>query len=251
LPGDEVFVIGKTGVPSEVGWLAGKNDQAAKNVVILGGGSTGQLLAKSLEQHRKQIPSIRIIERDRSRCEELAECLHHVMVVHGDGARPHLLQEENIQDADAFICVTGQEQTNLLAGYMAKQAGVGRVIALLNRQDYVPVATAMGIDATVTPRVVVAGTILRLLHKTNVKSLSLLKEGSLEVLEIVVTPKCKVRGRPLRALGLPGGAIVGAVIRGDTVVVPRGDTVLGADDHVVVFATPSVVPALDEYFKEI
>ncbi len=248
-PGDSIFIIGKSGVPTEIGWLVGKRDQVTRNVVILGGGRTGFILAQYLEKHREYGPFVKLIERDREACEELAEKLHHVLVVNGDGTRPDFLREESIRAADSFIAVTDQEQTNLLAGFMAKDLGVQRVIAELHREDYVPIARKMGIDVTVIPRLITASTILRSVPKPNVMSLSLLKEGNLEVLEMIVSQGCRVCSKPLRHIGLPEDVVVGAIIRGDGVIVPRGDTVMCPGDHVLIFAAPTAVPSLEACFR--
>lgn len=248
-PGDDIFIIGKSGVPTEVGWLVGKSDQVTKNVVILGGGRTGFILAQYLEKHRKYGPFVKLIERDKEVCEELAERLHHVLVVNGDGTKADFFREENVRAADSFIAVTGQEQTNLLAGFMAKDLGVRRVIAELHREDYVPMARKMGIDVTVIPRIIIASTILRSIPKPNVMSLSLLKEGNLEVVEMIVSQGCNACSKPLRYIGLPEEVVVGAIVRGDAVVVPRGDTVMCPGDHVLIFAAPTVVPLLEVCFR--
>lgn len=217
-------------------------------MVILGGGRTGFILAQYLETHRKYGPFVKLIERDKELCQELAERLHHVLVVNADGTRPDLFREENIQAADSFIAVTGQDQTNLLAGFLAKDLGVQRVVAELHREDYVPTAKRMRIDVTVIPRLMVASTVLRAIPKPNVKTLSLLKEGNLEVVEVVVSPGSSVSGKSLRQIGLPEEVVVGAIVRGDAVVVPRGDTVMCPGDHVLIFASPRAGPLLEFYF---
>ncbi|NLJ60954.1 MAG: Trk system potassium transporter TrkA [Firmicutes bacterium] len=249
LAGDDIFIIGKTGVPTEMGWLVGTRDHAIRSVAILGGGRTGFLLAHYLEQHRKYIPVVRVIEHDEEVCHHLARELRHALVIRGDGAKPDLFQDESIKSLDAFVALTGQDQTNLLAGFMAKHAGVESIIIKLERDDYMPIASQMGIDVAVIPRMIVAGTILRLIHKVNVVSLTLLGEGNLEVMEISLPRAASICNRPLHRLDFPKGVIIGSVIRGDSVIIPRGNTVLLPGDSIVVFAMPSVAPQLEEYVK--
>lgn len=249
LAGDVIFIIGKTGAPTEMGWLVGTRDHAIRSVAILGGGRTGLLLAQYLEQHRKYIPVVRVIEHDEEVCHQLAAELRHALVIHGDGAKPDLFHDESIKSLDAFVALTGQDQTNLLAGFMAKHAGVQSIIIKLEREDYLPIASQMGIDVTVIPRMIVAGTILRLVHKVNVVSLTLLGEGNLEVMEISLPRTASICNKPLRHLDFPKGAIIGSVIRGDSVLIPRGNTVLVPGDRIVVFAMPSVAPQLEDYIK--
>lgn len=248
LAGDEVFVIGRTGNSGEIGWLSGKSDQIATNIVIIGGGKTGFALARDLERHRRRFSSVRIIERDEHVCEQLAAELRHTLIIHGDGTDLDLLVEERIGEADAVVSVTNNEQTNLVAGFIVKHIGARRAISLLRRQDYAAIAEAMGIDATVTPRVCVSSAILSLLHRGRLDSLSLLKDGRLEAIELTLSAQCAACKKPLRSLGLPEGIVVGAVMRKGKVLVPRGDTVLGVGDHVVLFAAPAVSHLVHRYF---
>lgn len=247
--GDDIFIIGKTGVPTEVGWLVGTRDHAVRSVGILGGGRTGFLLAHYLEHYRKYIPTVRVIEYDEEVCHHLARELRHALVIHGDGAKPDIFHDDSVKSLDAFVALTGEDQTNLLAGFMAKHAGVQNIIIKLEREDYVPIASAMGIDVTVIPRMIVAGTILRLIHKVNVVSLTLIGDGNLEVMEISLSGMANICNRPLRHLDFPKGAIIGSVIRGDSVIIPRGNTVLVPGDRIVVFAMPSIAPQLEDYIK--
>jgi trk system potassium uptake protein TrkA len=249
LAGDVIFIIGKTGVPTEMGLLVGTRGHAIRSVAILGGGRTGLLLAQYLEQHRKYIPVVRVIEHDEAVCHHLAAELRHALVILGDGVKPDLFHDESIRSLDAFAALTGQDQTNLLAGFMAKHAGVENIVIKLEREDYLPIASQMGIDTVVIPRMIVAGTILRLVHKVNVVSLTLLGEGDLEVMEISLPLAARVCNKPLRYVGFPKGVVIGSVIRGDSVLVPRGDTVLLPGDSIIVFAMPSVAAQLEEYMK--
>lgn len=249
LPGDDIFIVGKTGVPTEMSWLVGTREHAVRSVAILGGGRTGLLLARYLERHRKYIPVVRVIEQDEEVCQYLAGELKHALVIHGDGIKPDFFEDESIKSLDAFVALTGEDQTNLLAGFMAKSAGIQSVVIKLERDDYLPVASKMGIDSVVIPRMIVAGTVLRLVHKANVVSLTLLGEGNLEVMEISLPPAASITNKPLRHLNFPRGSIVASVIRGDSVIIPRGNTVLLPGDSIVVFAMSSVVPQLESYLK--
>ena len=249
LQGDIVFIIGKTGALTEMGWLAGAREHTVRSVAILGGGRTGSLLAKYLEQHKKHIPIVRIIEHNEEICNELAAYLKHALVIHSDGVKPDLFQDDSIKSLDAFVALTGEDQTNLLAGFMAKHAGIRNVIIKLEREDYLPIASHMGINAIVIPRMIVAGMILRLVYKVNVVSLTLLGKGSLEVMEVNLTPAARICNKPLRNLNFPKGIVIGSVIRDDKVLIPRGDTVLVPGDRIVIFAMPAVAPQLEDYIK--
>ncbi len=249
-PGDEIFIIGKTGVPSEVGWLVGSTEQATRDVVIAGGGKTGELLARFLEKHWRHGPRVKIIERDKGVCEKLSRELSHTLIIHGDATKPDVLHEEGVHAADVFVALTGHDQANLLMGFMTKRSGTRRVVAKIEREDYAPTATQMGIDTTVVPRVIVAGAILRLIHTADIKSLSYINEGKLELIEMIVPRNCAACGKSIRHLGLPKGVVVGALIRGDKVIVPRGDTVLTPADCLVVFAASSALPSFESIFKD-
>lgn len=131
----------------------------------------GYRLAQLLEKQQRAGLSVKIIERDPLTCERLSQALRHTLVLNGDATRPEVLDEENIDKVDAFVVTVGNDATNLLTGFMAKQRGATRVIAELDSDSYVTVAAQMGIDATVVPRMIVASTILRLVRKSNVVSL--------------------------------------------------------------------------------
>mgnify|MGYP000934999014 CR=1 FL=1 len=246
-PKDDIFIVSNADEP--VG-LAESTSKAIKKVVILGGGKIGMRLAQMIEERWPHGPLVKIIEHNPEVCKKLAEKLHRTLIINGDGTIPDILSEENIGLSDAFIAVTSQEQTNLLSGFMAKDMGAKKVIAELHRDSYIPLASKLGIDVTVIPRIIVASTILQLIREPNVASLSLVKEGSVEVIEIILSKDCKAANRAIRHWNFPEGAVVGAILREETVIVPRGDTIPLPGDHIIIFALPTVVPFIEKYFKE-
>jgi trk system potassium uptake protein TrkA len=249
LPGDELFIVSAAGSQMPLEGLSRDYMHPDKTVVVFGGSRIGAYIARIIEKTLSNGPLVKLICDDDEMCGKLASELQRTIVVKADGAYPEVLQEENVDRADVFIAVTGKEQTNLLVGFMAKDLGVPRVMVEIYRESYIPIATRMGIDIPIVPRITVASSILRLLHKTNVVSLSLIHQGAVEVMEIILPTESMACGKSLKELEFPEGSVVGAVIRGDSVVIPRGDTFLQEKDHVVVFALPRVVSVVEEYFK--
>jgi trk system potassium uptake protein TrkA len=190
-----------------------------------------------------------IIERDKERAQELATDLDRVTVVHGDGTSLELLTEENVGSFDLFAAVSQEDEVNLMAGLLAKRLGAGRVVTLVHRPDYLDIYRQLGIDVVLSPRIVASDHILRFCRQKELQSLTLLEDGKAEILEILTQPQARLVGLPVRRMGVPRGALLCAIIRGDQVIIPRGDDEVRAGDVVVVLCTPDARPAVTRLFK--
>ena len=138
--------------------------------------------------------------------------------------------------------------TNILAALLAKEQGAKKVIALIKRPHLMHLLPRLGIDAAISPRIATANVILKYVRKGRVLSIFELPESDAETLELVVTPESHVVGKKLRDAGLPSGAIVGAIVHKDEIVIPGGDTIFHSEDRVVVFATPAAIPDVERLF---
>ncbi len=239
LPGDKVFVVGRRGVPSIFGWRAGREATRLRSVSIIGGSSIGYYLARAIEPLAAHGVQLKVLEKDPKRCRSLAEAFPRLAVILGDSSSLEVLQEENIESSDAVAVVGESDQSNLLTGYLLKRMGVPRVVVSLKRAEYLPFTGPMDLDATIVPRVSAAAAILKIVRGDHVLSLALLKEARAEVLEVLAPEQCPAVGIPLRDLGVPAGAVIGVLVRGGQVIVPRGDTRILPGDHVIVFTTAS------------
>ncbi|MBI2466700.1 MAG: NAD-binding protein [Candidatus Rokubacteria bacterium] len=158
------------------------------------------------------------------------------------------LLDEGISEADALATITDDDPTNLLAALLGKRHGAKKAVVLLKRPDLIPLVESLGIDATISPRLLTASVILKFLRRGRVVSVFELPESEAETLEVVVLPQTPAAGRALGALGLPPDTLVGAIVRGEEVLVPQRDTVLDVGDHVILLALPRAIPEVERLF---
>lgn len=246
---DIIHVIGKSKDIIDLNNRFSKdiNKKQIQKVMILGGSNIGFYLAKSLS---KSHIAVTIIEKDAKRCEELSESLNDVLIIHGDGTDINLLEEERISDMDAFVGATGFDEENLLMGLMAKQSGVCKVISKISKKNYTKVIDRLGVDVAINPVYITASNILKLVRGGKIVSVSLLIGGNGEVTELIVGKGLSITGKTLEELKLPKGLIIGAVVRGDNVIIPTGDTRIKANDRIVVFSLAEDLPNLKMFFKQ-
>lgn len=234
LHGDTLYIIGEKTAVDSFAKTAGIHiiNNRVKNVLIVGGGKIGYYLAKEFE--RRGV-NVKIIEQDINRCRELAESLNNALVLHGDGTDLFLLKAENVETMDAFIAVTGFDEENLLVSLLAKQLGAKKVIAKVSRPNYTSVLETIGIDCAVSPRLITASDILRIVRGGKVVSISLLIGGRAEVVEIIPQKGAPILDRQLKEVGIPKGVIIGAILRNGKVIIPNGNSVIKNNDRVIVF----------------
>lgn len=233
LPGDTIYLLGHSDVVNKICVKVKKQRQKVQSVIILGGGRIGFYLAERL---CAQGMKVKIIELNKEKCRELAEQLPNVLVLCADGSDLELLRREGIKDTDGFVTATGLDEENLLLALLAKQMGAKRVIAKISRPGYAPLVEKLGVDAAISPRLITAGEVLRFIKGGRILSLILLLNEQAEVIELIVQPNSKIAGRPLYKSGLPPGTIVGAVQRGNKIIIPQGNDVILPNDRLVVFA---------------
>jgi trk system potassium uptake protein TrkA len=225
----------------------GKHEIEVKNLMILGGSPIGEMLAMQLG---KQMESIKLIEMNKEKCLELSEKLpSNVIVVNGDGRNSDLLMEESIRDYDAFVAVTNNSETNILASVAAKNLGVERTIAEVENLKYIKLAERMGVDAVVNKKLITAGRIFKFTLSNKVRFIKYMSGTNAEVLEYIVAPESAITKKTLKDMNFPKNAIIGGVIRGNESFIAVGDTQIQAYDRVAVFALPEVVREVDRFFK--
>lgn len=243
--GDHIYFVSRRESVNSILTLLGKKESIAERVMVIGGGRMGLRVAQMLEAERFKV---KLVEQRQERCEELSALLKDTLILHGDGTDVRTLAEEGIADMDAVVTVTDDEATNILAALLAKEQGAKKVMALIKRPQLLHLLPHLGIDAAISPRTLTASVILKYVRKGKVLSIFEMPESDAETLEMMVTPQSRVAGKAIRDAGLPSGAIIGAVVHQGEIVIPRGDTVFRPDDHVVIFAIPSIIPDLEKYF---
>ncbi len=241
---DHVFIIGERArIAQAVGAIA-TDTKKVQEVMIFGGGKIGLRLALILEDEGI---SVKVVEKDEERAQYVASRLRKSLVLHDEGISREFLLQERVDRTDAFIAATGDDRANLLAVMYAKQLGARRTISVVSRLEFAPLSEALGVDISISPRLITAGAILRFVRKGDVLAVNVLESGA-EMIEMRVPDRCAVAGRPLSEVGFPKGAIIGAVLRDDEVIIPRGDDVLTSGDDAVIFTVASAVDEVERLF---
>ena len=234
--GDEVFFLAAREDIRLVMSEMRKAENPAKRIVIAGGGNIGFRLAKALEEHNQ----VKLIERDNRRARRVAELLTNTIVLNGDAADEELLVEENIDSADVFASLTNSEEANILSAMLAKRLGAHKVMALINKPSYAELMESGPIDIAISPQTVTIGSLLAHVRRGDVVRVHSLRRGAAEAIEAIVhgeSGTSRVVGRRIEDIDLPEGTTIGAIVRGDNVIIAHHDTEIHADDHVILFLT--------------
>ena len=245
--GDTLFIISLKEGQERLMQCIGKKNVTINNLMILGGGPIGEMVAKRASEH---VQSIKILEKEKERAIVLSESTpNNVMVVCADGRNADKLIEENIRDYDAFVAVTGSSETNILACAAAKRLGIERTIAEVENVEYIRLAEEMGVDAVINKKLITAGKIFKFTLSNKVRFIKYMSGTNAEILEFIVAPKSRATKLPLKALNFPEDAVIGGIVRGNEGIIAVGDTQIQAFDHVAVFAAPEAVKEVDKFFK--
>ncbi|MCK4951987.1 MAG: Trk system potassium transporter TrkA, partial [Gammaproteobacteria bacterium] len=231
---DEVFFIAAKEnirvVMSELRRL----DKPVKRVILAGGGNIGTRLARALENKYQ----VKVIDRNRDNARRISEELPNTIVLLGDAADEELLLEENIESADVFCALTNDDEANILSAMLAKRLGAKRVMSVINRASYVDLVESGDIDIAISPQQATIGSLLTHIRRGDVTVVHSLRRGAAEAIEAVAhgdSKTSKVIGKAIEDIKLPKGTTIGALVRGDEVVIAHHDTVIMAEDHVILF----------------
>ncbi|MEE8545658.1 MAG: Trk system potassium transporter TrkA [Alphaproteobacteria bacterium] len=248
LPGDEVYFAAFSGHVERAMTLFGHEEREARRVVIVGGGNIGVYLAQQLEHEHPDVKA-KIIEIDRARAEYVADQLGRTVVIHGNALDREILDEANVGTAEAIIAVANDDEVNILSSLLAKRDGCKRAMTLVNNPTYPPLVASLGIDVVISPRATTVSTILHHIRRGRILSVHSVAGGAAEVIEAEALETSPLVGKPLRDVDLPAGITVGAVVRGEESIIPRGDTRIEAHDRVVIFAVSDVVKKVEQLFS--
>jgi trk system potassium uptake protein TrkA len=245
---DEVFIVGKIEqIPRVEKLFERERTRYTRRVVIVGGSQVGAKLAEALSKDGIEVI---LIDKDRARCWELSEELRHVVILNADGTDMHLLEEERVEAADAFVAVSAHDEVNFLATLLARDIGADRVIALVHKPDYSTVCERLGVHATVSPRLEVAKQVLKYVRAGEVIGITPVLEGKGEFLEFIVPEGARIVGTPIKEVDFPPHANICSVVDPEGAYVPRGDDVIEAGDRVIVFTLPDHRRAVEKFFKK-
>ena len=245
LPGDEVYFVADTLHVGRAMPVFGHEEKEARRIIIVGGGNIGLFFARQLE-HDHASMKVKVIESSRARAELIADQLTKTVVLHGDALDSEILDEANIRAAEAVIALTNDDEVNILASLMAKQQGCVKAITLINNQAYGSLISSLGIDVVVNPRATTVSSILQHVRRGRIRRVHSLRDGAAEVIEAEALETSSLVGSELRDIQVPDGIILGAIVRGDDVLMPRGDTVIQRHDRVIIFAQRDKVRTVEK-----
>lgn len=241
---DLAYVITKPDGVDELLRLGGKIRLDIRNVMIIGGGRIGRKLALGLEDEM----NIKLIEKDKERCNGLADTLSDTLIINGDARDFELLEDEGIRNMDAFVAVTNDSETNIFTCLLAKKFGVKRVIPLVENIDYIDISQNIGIETIINKKLITASHIARFTMSAEVASIKCLHGIDAEVLEFVVKPGATVTQSAIKDIRMPRGAIIGGINRDGESFIALGKFQIQEGDKVVVFALPEAINKVQRLF---
>ncbi len=246
--GDEIYFVAPAEKVKRGLATFGHEEQEARRVVIVGGGNIGLFLAREIEASYPNV-KVKIIESQRARAEHILDQLDHTVVLHGDALDQELLREANIRETETVVAVSNDDKVNILSALLAKRAGCERAMTLINNSAYGPLVTSLGVDVFIDPRATTVSTILQHVRRGRIRGLHTLPDGAAEIIEAEALETSTLVGKPLREVKIPAGVIVGAVVRGDEVIIPGGDTEVKPRDRVILFALRDMVRKVEKMFS--
>ncbi len=248
LHGDEVYFVVDSNQIERAMAAFGYEEQEARKLVIFGGGNIGLFLAKELEENYHWVQT-KIIESNPERAKHLTGILEHTLVLQGNVLEQEILDEANISSTQTAVAVTNDDETNILASLLSKRFGCHRTIALINKTAYEPLKNSLNIDVVVSPKNITASKILQHVRRGRIHSVHTLHADFGELIEAEALDTSSLVGTSLRESNLPEGVLIGAIVRDNKMICPNGDTVIEADDRVVLFAAAKAIKKVESLFS--
>ncbi|MBT0956940.1 Trk system potassium transporter TrkA [Alphaproteobacteria bacterium KMM 3653] len=245
---DQIYLCANAEDTARAMEIFGKQHAKQERVVIIGGGNVGLAVAEALEKKTDRIRA-KVIERNRACAERAADALERTIVLHGDGMNQEILAEASIDRADAVLCVTDDDKVNMLTAVRAKSAGCPMTICLVNDPSLVPLMTPLKIDAYINPRATTVSSILRHIRHGRVRGVYSIGDAEAEVIEAQVLSTSPISGKRIREIDFPEGALVGAVMKGEKLIKPTGETRIDEGDVIVIFALAADVPEVERLMQ--
>jgi trk system potassium uptake protein len=242
--GDLVYVVSTIEGIDEMMETSGKVNFEAKSIMILGGSRIGKHVALYMQKNCE----VKLIDISPERCEALSDILEDTLIINGDCRNVELLEQEGITKMDAFVAVTGNSETNILSCLLAKKLGVKKTIAEVENMEYINLAENIGIDTIINKKIAAASRIFRHTSNPNVTQVKYMTGTEAEVIEFNVPEDSKITRGTLRSIEFPKDAIVGGGTRDGVPFIATGDTIIKANDKVVVFTLPSAYDKISKFF---
>lgn len=224
---------------------AGKDKHEIKNVIFMGGTRITQKAVRSMQDDLQ----IKILEANKEQCYQLAEKLGNALIINADGRDMETLREEGITDADAFVAVTDNSETNIFACLAAKKLGVRKTIAEVENLDYIPMAEGLDIGTVLNKKTITASYIYQMLLNASVLNVQNLTTADAEIVEFVAKERSRITRHKIKDVDLPNDVNIGAIVRAGEAILVNGDTQVLPDDEVVVFCKSHIIRKLDKFFN--
>lgn len=246
---DEVFFIAAKNHIKKVMNELRREEDSYKRILIAGGGNIGYRLAKTLENKYR----LKLIEHSKDRAKFLSENLSKTVVLMGSATDKALLEEENIDTVDVFCAVTNDDETNIMSSMLAKRLGARKVMTLINKAAYVDLVQGGVIDIAISPQQTTIGSLLTHVRRGDVVNVHSLRRGAAEAIEAIAHGDkltSKVIGRTISEIDLPKGTTIGAIVRGDQVIIAHEDIMVESDDHIILFVVDKRrIPEVERLFQ--
>ena len=223
----------------------GHEEPASRNVLIAGGGTIGRMVAADV---LAQIENSRctIIEFDKNTAHEAAHDLAGITIINGDALEPEILEESGVGDADTFVALTNDDEVNVLSSLLSKRYGAAHTVSLVNMASFVPLISTLGVDAVINPPAITVSSILKHIRRGRSRDIHTIVEDKGEFIEVEAMPSSPLVGLPLRKANLPKHIAVGAIIRDDEFIAPRGSTIIEPGDMVILFASREAIGEVEK-----
>lgn len=242
--GDFVYFVCQQHDLADIMRFFGSESKVVKDIMIVGGGKIGLRLASEVDNNKSY--HVKLIEMDHQRCQTIAAKLHRTIVLQGFATDQVFMEQENVGSMDLVVAVTWDEEMNILACLLAKRLGAKKTIARVNKFAYIPLVQAIGIDHIVSPRRCAIDSIMPALRRGKVISTVFIKGKEAEVLEAVALENSSIVDTPLKEIKFPKEALVLCLVRKDEVIIPSGDTVVLAQDRVIILSTRTNIPRVEQ-----
>jgi len=242
---DQVLVMGSPKRAKEIETLLGIQSTKVRRVILVGYNDISKSVAKTLGKRNIEV---RLIEEDQNLAEEAAAELDDVLVLHGDGTSEDILDQAGIDQTDYFLVLTADDENNVLIALLAKEKRVRRVIALALKPQYKPIIEKIGIDTVVNPRSAMVDDIFRSIHHKDLSVINIFEGGKGQAMEFIAKNGCQALKKPIAKLKLPPQTLIGAIVRGDELIIPRGEDQVEIGDRLVVFTGRSMLSEVKKVF---
>ena len=248
LENDKAFILTDSKQVERTMKVFGKDEKISNKFLIIGAGNIGLDLAKSLENHSNN-PRIKMIEKNEERAQHVANELNETMVIKGDGLDENILKEVNLEEIDTVLCITNDDEVNLMSALLCKKKGIKRVIAIANSHNYSLLQSSLKIDDIVDPRMTTVSTILKHVHKGKIDSVFSLDDGEFEIIQAKVLENSELVNKTIENSSIPDGIRIGLIVRDKKVLVPKKNFEFKLNDIVILLSSRKQLQKVEQLFR--